>query len=32
MTAEVIRLPAIATEGAHRRDIALQARELVMRN
>jgi hypothetical protein len=31
MTAEVIRLPAIATEGAHRRDIALQARELVMR-
>lgn len=31
MIAEVIRLPAIATEGVHRRDIALQARELVLR-
>ncbi|MBC3885416.1 lysophospholipid acyltransferase family protein [Undibacterium griseum] len=30
MTAELIRLPAISTEGAHRRDVAQQARSAVM--
>jgi len=30
MTAELIRLPAIATEGAHRREIAQQARSAAM--
>ena len=30
MTAELIRLPAIATEGAHRREVAQQARAAVL--
>ncbi|MBI3285864.1 MAG: 1-acyl-sn-glycerol-3-phosphate acyltransferase [Burkholderiales bacterium] len=31
MTAELIRLPTIPTEGAHRREVAQQARTLVLR-
>ncbi|MFZ6688027.1 lysophospholipid acyltransferase family protein [Undibacterium sp. SXout11W] len=30
MTAELIRLPAISTEGAHRREVAQQSRAVVM--